>query len=119
MSNSNMVAGEGEDLDSRNLQNIPLFDQGNVEEWVKALNIALMARRRNHLGLGARPERPWAAHLAGTTAQRVKFESDEERWLERKDTCVCAIYAAVKDAPWLVRWWTNTSLRRACFRQTT
>ena len=96
MSNSNMVAGD-QDYDTKNLQNVPAFDQGNVEEWIKALEIALMAKRRNHLGLGDRPVRPWEDHQLGTAAQRSKFEHDEEKWLERKDTCVCAIYSSVKD----------------------
>jgi hypothetical protein len=96
MSKTNMVAGD-EDVDSRTLQNIPVFDQGNVETWVKDLRIALMARHRNHLGLGARPVVNWQG--AGTPAQRAKFDKEEEIWLERKDTCVCAIYAAVKEDP--------------------
>ena len=96
MSKTNMVAGE-EDVDSRTLSNIPVFDQGNVEQWVKDLRIALMARHRNHLGLGARPVVNWQG--IGTAAQRAKFEKEEETWLERKDTCVCAIYAAVKEDP--------------------
>jgi hypothetical protein len=91
-----MVAGD-EDVDSRTLQNIPVFDQGNVETWVKDLRIALMARHRNHLGLGARPVVNWQG--TGTPAQRAKFDKEEEIWLERKDTCVCAIYAAVKEDP--------------------
>jgi hypothetical protein len=57
-----MVASEGGVVDSRNLQNIVVFEKGNVEEWKKALKIALKASRRNHLGLGARPVRPWADH---------------------------------------------------------
>ena len=97
MYTSDMVAGEGGVVDSRNLQNIPVFDKGNVGEWKKALKIALKASRRNHLGLGARPLVPWADHQLGTAPQRVQFRIDEDKWLERKDTCICAINAAVKD----------------------
>jgi hypothetical protein len=93
-----MVAGAGVSTIDKDLQGIPKFDQGNVEAWIKALRLALMAKRRNHLGLDPRPVRPWLAHQVGTVEQRRKFDSDQEKWLERKDTCICAInYAVAED----------------------
>lgn len=91
-----MVAGEEvENSSNKDLQGVPVFDQSNVEEWTKRLKVAMMARRRNHLGL----QRPPAPFGGGNAAARLAHERLMEIWLERKDTCVSAIHKATAKDP--------------------
>ena len=56
----------------------------------------LMRKKRNHLGLEAPPvRRPNNA----AAAVRAEYKKDIEEWLERKDTCVSAIYETVQHVP--------------------
>ena len=56
MSSFNMVANII--LEKDKLKGLPVFDTTNEFNWSKRLKMWLMRKRRNHLGLEDRPERP-------------------------------------------------------------
>ena len=56
----------------------------------------LFRERRNHLGLEAPPVGPPNNAAA---AVKAEYKKDMEEWLERKDTCVSAIYETVQHVP--------------------
>ena len=92
MSSFNMVAGEEDSRGRRDTWKAPVFDQTNVVEWRKKLKIFLMARKRNHLGLGPGPA---ALPHGASAAARAEHKKSMEAWLERKDTCISAIHEAI------------------------
>ena len=55
-----------------------------------------MRKKRNHLGLEDRPSRPPNNESA---AAKKEYRTALDTWLERKDTCVSAIYEAVEGIP--------------------
>ena len=94
MSIPNMVADtEKEKYDTLGL---PMFDSTNVVTWFKRLKMWLMRQRRNHLGLENRLERP---PNNAVVAVRQEYKEDLAAWLERKDTCVSAVYESVQAVP--------------------
>ena len=64
----------------------------NVVTWSKRLKMWLMRKRRNYLGLENRPERPPNNAAA---AVRQEYKKELAAWLERKNTCVSAMYESV------------------------
>ena len=55
-----------------------------------------MRKKHNHLGLEDRPARP---PNNASAAAKTEYRTALDTWLERKDTCVSAIYEAVKGIP--------------------
>ena len=89
-----MVADKQQEKED--MKGLPLFDSANVVNWSKKLKMWLMRKKRNHLGLEDRPARPPNNAQAQV---RADFRTDTALWLERKDTCVSAIYEAVLNVP--------------------
>ena len=56
----------------------------------------LMQKKRNRLGLEDRPARP---PNNSSAAAKTEYKTALDAWLERKDTCVSAIYEAVEGIP--------------------
>ena len=77
----------------------------NVVTWSMRLEMWLMRKTRNHLGLENRPERPENNEAA---AVRLEYKKGLAAWLEKKDTCVSAAYEYLKH--W--RSWISISWRR-------
>ena len=72
-----------------------MFDSANVVNWAKKLKMRLMRTIRSHL-LEAPPVRPPNNPAA---AVRAEYKKDIKEWLERKDTCVSAIYETAQHVP--------------------
>ena len=79
-----------------NNKGLPIFESSNVVNWTKKLKMWLMKKKRNHLGLEDAPAIP--PHNAQARA-REDYKIALSLWLERKDTCVSAIYESVQQAP--------------------
>ena len=71
MSIPNMVADN--EKEKSDMMGLPMFDSTNVVTWSKRLKMWLMRKRRNHLGLENRPERP-----PNNAAAAVRQEYKEE-----------------------------------------
>ena len=56
MSVSNTVADNNKEPDD--MKGLPMLDSVNVVTWPKKLEVWLMRKKRNHLGLEDRPTRP-------------------------------------------------------------
>ena len=85
-----------DEKEKSDMMGLPMFDSTNVVTWSKRLKMWLMRKRRNPLGLENRPEQP-----PNNAAAAVRQENKEELtvWLERKDTCVSAVYESVQAVP--------------------
>ena len=94
MSIHNMVADN--EKEKSDMMGLPMFDSTNVVTWSKRLKMWLMRKRRNHLGLENRPVRPPNNAAA---AVRQEYKEALAAWLERKDTCVSAVYESVQAVP--------------------
>ena len=93
MSSSNMVADNN--LQKDELKGLPMFDTTNVVNLSKLLKMWLMRKRRNHLGLEDRPERP----PNNAIAIRGDFKLELSERLKQKDSCVSSIYESVQGIP--------------------
>ena len=78
------------------MKGLPIFDSANMVTWLKTLKTWLMWKKCNHLGLEYRPARPPNNTSA---AAKTEYRIALDNWLERKDTCVSAIYEAVEGIP--------------------
>ena len=94
MSVSNIVADINKERED--MKGLPILDLANVVTWSKKLKMWLMQKKRNHLCLEDRPARP--PNNASAVA-KTEYRTAQDTWLERKDTCVSAIYEAVEGIP--------------------